>query len=118
MPTAFSRRPGLLESLVAPHGDRVLERLAAHEVLADLLDDQCHRHVAFAETGQRDFAADLARVRSYAFFDVGGRDLDGELDFVVAYGLDVGLHCLVSVSRLGEPPGPGARAAAVCDVRE
>ena len=64
------QQTGLAEGLVAPLGDRVLERLAAHEVLADLLDDERHRHVPLAEAWERDLAADLGEGAVVRLLDV------------------------------------------------
>ena len=104
---------GLAESLVAPLGDGVLERLAADEVGADLLDHQVDRHAALAEAGELHLAADLGDGAVVGLLHGLGRDLDAELDLVLGCGVDLRLHCGFSVCRwaVRRSPSRGLRTA-------
>ena len=105
---------GLPEGLVPPLRDRGLQGLSADELGAHVLHYQRHRHTALAEPGQLELLTDPGQGPVVGLLDRLGRDLDAELDLVLACGVDVRLHCLVL--RLS-PARPAERHGGAADRR-
>ena len=95
---------GLPESLVAPLRDGVLERLAADEVGADVLDHEVDGHATLAEARELHLVADLGDRAVVGLLHGLDRHLDAELDLVLACRVDLRLHCRFSVCCWSGPP--------------
>ena len=69
-----------------------LDRLLIEALLADALEQDRHRHLAFAEAGDLGARGEVVRGVLDGVMHVGARDLHRQADLVVRQFLDLGLH--------------------------